>query len=44
MKKRWKNTMVGYGDTVVTESDMVPHCAELYILAGKTHIKLLHND
>lgn len=36
--------MVSYSDTAVTESDMVSHWAELYILAGKTHIKLLYND
>lgn len=43
-KKRLRNTMVGFGDVVATESDTVPHCAELYPLAGKTHIKLLYND
>lgn len=36
--------MVGYGDTVVTESDMVPRCAEPYTLAGKTHVTLLYNN
>lgn len=36
--------MVGCGDPVVTDSDMVPPCAEHHIPAEKTHIKLLHND
>ena len=43
-KKRLRNTGVGYGDTVVTESDMVSHCAEPSILAEKTHIKSLYSD
>lgn len=44
MKKRLRNSMVGYGDTVVSESDMVPRRAEAYALAGKTHMTLLYNN
>lgn len=44
MKKRWKNIMVGYGDIVVIELDMVFYCVEFYILVGKIYVKLLYND
>lgn len=36
--------MIGSGDTVVTESDIVPRCAESHALAGKTHVTLLYNN
>lgn len=38
------DTMVGFGGAVAAESDMGPPCAELYILAAKTHIKLGYKD
>ena len=45
MIKRLRNTrVVGYGDTVVTESDRILHCAEPSVPAGKTHIKSLYSN
>lgn len=42
-KKRRRNTEVGYGETVVTESDMGPCPAPPSVLVRKTHVGLLDN-